>query len=282
MQVRIPAPLAPVVAAGRRIGAEATRTRITLSAGGLAYFVGLALIPAAVVLGSVAGLLVTPQQVTSGLDTLISHNPALGSVRPVIEGVVNAASSASATSFTLTTVVSVVLALYASSYVVVGGRLALHAIYRVDARRSGLVARGIAAVVTFAALVVVAALVALVSVLPRVLRLLDLEQQLTWLSNEIVDWAVLVVLLFLGVRILLRRVGGSRSGWLAPGPLVATAWIAVVSAGLGLYVSLSSVIGAALAAFGSIIVVLLWTYLCFLGLFVGALIDADRSRVHTH
>jgi membrane protein len=93
-----------------------------------------------------------------------------------------------------------------------------------------------------------------------------------------VDWCVLVALLYVGVRTLMNRMGESRSGWLAWGPLFATVWIAAVSAGLGLYVNLSTVIGAALASFGSIIVVLLWTYLCFLGLFIGALIDADQSR----
>ena len=280
MPVRIPVPVQPQVAAGQRVMAEATRTRITLSAGGLAYFVGLALIPAAIVLGSVAGLLVTPAQVSAGLDTLVSHNPALSTVRPVIEGVINAASSASATSFTLTTIVSVLLALYASSYVVVGTRLALHAIYGRTGEKYGLVGRLLAAVFTFAGLVALAVLVALVSVLPRVLGALGLEQHTSLLSNEVVDWLVLLVLLFLGVHAVLHRVGGSRSGWFALGPVVATVWIAAVSAGLGLYVNLSTVIGAALAAFGSIIVVLLWTYLCFLGLFFGALIDADRIRIN--
>ena len=278
MQARIPARLVPLVAMVRRITAESTRTRASLSAGGLAYFVGLALIPAAIVLGSVAGLLVTPAQVTAGLDSLVSHNPALGSIRPVIEGVINAAGSASATSFTLTTIVSVLLALYASSNVVVGSRLALHAIYGRDSERYGLIGRLLAAVATFIGLVVLAVLVALVSVLPRVLAALGLESHPSLLSNQVVDWLILVVLLFLAVRTVMHRAGGSRTGWLAPGPLLATAWIAVVSAGLGLYVNLSTVIGAALAAFGSIIVVLLWTYLCFLGLFFGALVDADRMR----
>jgi membrane protein len=278
MQVRIPARLVPLVAMARRIIAEYTRTRVSLSAGGLAYFVGLALIPAAVVLGSVAGLFVTPAQVTSGMDALVSHNPALASSRPVIEGVVSAAASASATSFTLATLASVLLAIYASSYVVVGARLALHSIYGIERARYGIAGRMAAAVATFLAVVVVALLVVLVTVLPRVLSAMGIEQRTSILSNEVVDWVLLVALLFLGVRTLLRRVGGSRSGWWAPGPLVATAWIAVVSGGLGLYVKLSTVMGAALVAFGSIIVVLLWTYLCFLGLFIGALIDSDRSR----
>ena len=278
MQLQVPARIVPLVVMARRIIAEYTRTRVSLSAGGLAYFVGLALIPAAVVLGSVAGLFITPAQVTSGMDALVSHNPALANIRPVIEGVVSAAASASATSFTLATLVSVLLALYASSYVVVGARLALHSIYRIERVRYGIAGRFAAAVATFVAVVIVAVLVVLVTVLPRVLGAMGFEQHTTILSNEVVDWVILVVLLFFGVRTLLRRVGGSRSGWLAPGPLVATAWIAVVSAGLGLYVNLSTVMGAALAAFGSIIVVLLWSYLSFLGLFIGALIDSDQSQ----
>ena len=278
MQLQVPARIVPLVVMARRLIAEYTRSRVSLSAGGLAYFVGLALIPAAVVLGSVAGLFITPAQVTSGMDALVSHNPALANIRPVIEGVVSAAASASATSFTLATLVSVLLALYASSYVVVGARLALHSIYRIERVRYGIAGRFAAAVATFVAVVIVAVLVVLVTVLPRVLGAMGFEQHTTILSNEVVDWVILVVLLFFGVRTLLRRVGRSRSGWLAPGPLVATAWIAVVSAGLGLYVNLSTVMGAALAAFGSIIVVLLWSYLSFLGLFIGALIDSDQSQ----
>lgn len=278
MQVPVPARVEPLVAMARRITSEYTHARVSLSAGGLAYFVGLALIPAAIVLGSVAGLLVSPGQVTAGLDALVSHYPSLGSVRPVIEGVVNAAVSASAASFTLTTALSIGIALYASSYVVVGCRLALHAIYGKTGQKYGVAGRLAAALFTFVALVLVAALVALVSVLPRVLGALGIEKSTTILANEVVDWVVLIVLLYLAVRTLMRRMGGSRTRWLDWGPFVSTVWIAAVSAGLGLYVNLSTVIGAALATFGSLIVVLLWTYLCFLGLFVGALIDADRMR----
>jgi uncharacterized BrkB/YihY/UPF0761 family membrane protein len=62
------------------------------------------------------------------------------------------------------------------------------------------------------------------------------------------------------------------------GPLVAAVWIMGSSAGVGVYVSLSGTLGAAIIVFGSALVVLMWLYLCFVGLLFGAEIEADRQE----
>ena len=47
--------------------------------------------------------------------------------------------------------------------------------------------------------------------------------------------------------------------------------------GVGIFVRLSTSLTAATAIFGSLIVVLLWLYLSFLGLLVAAVVDAQAG-----
>ena len=64
-----------VVAWGTRLGLEYTRTRASLAAGGLAYFVALSLAPAALAFGTLAGLFLDPADVRAVLERLAERAP---------------------------------------------------------------------------------------------------------------------------------------------------------------------------------------------------------------
>jgi uncharacterized BrkB/YihY/UPF0761 family membrane protein len=59
------------------------------------------------------------------------------------------------------------------------------------------------------------------------------------------------------------------------GVLFATVWMLGSSAVFGLYTSLSNTVGAAIVAFGTPIVLLLWFYLVFMGILIGGAIEAQ-------
>ena len=66
--------------------------------------------------------------------------------------------------------------------------------------------------------------------------------------------------------------------WTSLGAAIAAGWIVAVTAGVGAYARFSGSLGAAVLVFGTAVVILLWLYLCFLGLLWGAVIEADRQR----
>ncbi len=270
-----------VVAYWRVLGDDYRRTRSSLSAGGLAYFVALSLAPAALAFGTLAGLLLNPADVRAALDRLAVRAPeAFSAIKPVSDALTSTIESASASAFTVATLVSVVIAVYASSKVVLGLRMAMNTAFRVSESRSGLIERAIAAVVTLAAMVIGVALVVLLTLVPRILALLQLPGLPVTTGLPILDWAVMIAVIFLAVRWLLRHGPdhAERVPWRSLGAWTATIGIAGATVGVGIYTRLSSTINATILVFGAAIVILLWLYLCFVALLWGAVIEAHAQE----
>ncbi len=270
--------LGGLVVRAQRLTVRFQFLRVSLAAGGLAYFVALSIAPAALALGTLAGLVLDPQQVRTALDRLAERAPeTTGSVGPVLDALVSTVEGASATTFTLTTAVGFVIAVYAASKVVLGLRMALDAIFGVDQRRSGLLDRAVSAVVTLVGLVAAAALVVAVTVVPVVLSWFGVDGAwvLTWpWPVNVLVWGALT---YLVVRWTLAHApnGGQPVGWASPGAAVATAGILLATAGVGVFAHMSRSLSAAVLVFGTAVVVLLWLYLCFVALLWGALIEAE-------
>ena len=270
-----------LIAWGTRLGADYQRSRATLAAGGLAYFVALSLAPAALAFGTLAGLVLSPEDVRAALERVADRAPAsLGNLQPVIDALVSTIETASASAFTITTVVSLLVAVYASSKVVYGMRMALDSVYGVPEVRSGLLERGLSAVVTLVGLVVGVAVVILLTIVPRVLEWLGVTDTRLTTGSWLADWAIAFALVFLAVRAILARGPHQRQrvGWLSPGAWAATLGIAGATIGVGIYARYSSSLSAAVLLFGTAVVILLWLYLCFLAVLWGAIIEADAAR----
>lgn len=260
-----------LLADGREIGRRMGEHRVSLAAGGLAYFVMLAIAPAAVVIGSIMGWFITPAQLQVLLTTLEDH-----SVIRLSEAVTTSLNSVlehySATAFTITGVVSVLIAVYASSKMLYGLRMALNASFGEPPVTRSLIQRFFATVATLVLLVGVAAVLLALAVVPAVLNALGLSDIRILTGLRVVDWLIMVLLAWTLVRLSYRFLNGAkpRLPWYALGPIAAAVAIMLASAGVGLYAQYSSTMGAALAVFGSPVIILLWLYLCFYAILVGA------------
>jgi membrane protein len=270
-----------VVAWGSRLGLEYTRTRASLAAGGLAYFVALSLAPAALAFGTLAGLVLDPADVREALERIAERAPGtVENVQPMIDALVATIEGASATAFTVTTLVSVVIAIYASSKVVLGVRMAMNTVFGVEETRSGLIERGIATVITLIGLIAAVGLVILLTLLPRVLEWLGLSRVPLTTGNWVIDWLIAFVLVFLVVRWVLHHAPNQsrRVAWTSRGAWAGAAGIAAATIGVGIYTRFSTSLSAAVLVFGTAVVILLWLYLCFVALMWGAIIEADDQR----
>ncbi|MEY4136060.1 MAG: Virulence factor BrkB [Actinomycetota bacterium] len=273
--------LTSVIAYVREITARMGLHRASLSAGGLAYFVVLALAPAAVVVGSMAGLLLTPTEIREAFARLQEASPSLAAnVSGLTDALVSVVENASATAFTVTTIVSVIVAVYAASKVVYGIRLAQDTSYGAVSSDRTLIVRGISAVITLAALVVVAALIVALTFVPRILDAFGLHDVRIVTGIAAIDWAVLAIVVWLLVRLTMGHLTASRQRIpiAALGPIAATVVIAGATLGVGIYAHFSSTLSAAILVFGSPVIVLLWLYLCFLGLILGSEMEAVRRE----
>lgn len=258
-----------------------TAQRSTLAAGGLTYFIVLALVPTLFAFGAIAGLFIDARSLDSFIQDLARRAPE--SIDPdgaVAQGLVQVAESASTSTFTISSVIALALALYAASNVVLGMRMALDAAFDVPIAPGGLLRRILAALVALGGVIIAAVIAAVLTFLPSVLRAFDLP--LGWIGAWYITWPVT----FLGLVALLRLLyiygphsrPKHRIGWGAPGIWIAAVWLIAATAFVGVYVTLSSSVSAAAAIFGGTIVLLLWLYLMMVGILFGAQIEAERQR----
>lgn len=262
------------------ISTRSTAHRGSLAAGGLAYFVALSVAPAALAIGWLVGRILSPEEVRAALTRAAQGTPGLTSqLQPVIDQVATLMESASTSAVTITSVVGVLIAVYAASRTVVGLRLALNSAFGVPDRYRGILERVAATVITLIGLIAGVAAILALTFVPRVLSALGLTGIRVTTGSWIADWLVTGVIVWLACWFLISRGANHRATvplW-SPGPILAAVWIMAVTAGVGAYAGLSSTMTAAVAIFGSALVILLWLYLGFLGLLYGAEVEAERQ-----
>ena len=273
--------LTAVIDPMKDLGERFTEHRNSLAAGGLAYFLALAVAPAAIEIGALTGLVLGPDQVRSAIKGMSENDPLqVEALKPLTDSLVTATEHASVSGVTVTSLVGLVVAIYAASKVVYGLRLALDGVFETAPKRRGLVGRVTATVITLIGMsVLVGALVAL-TVLPRVLTWLGFDQVRIFSGIGVVDWIISALLIWLATRWVLRHAPNNPEPipWWGLGPIFTTLWLLLVSAGLGVYANFSTTLGSAIAVFGGVVVFLLWCYLGFLGLLLGAEVEALRQR----
>ncbi|CAB4945240.1 MAG: hypothetical protein F2840_06010 [Actinobacteria bacterium] len=255
--------------------------RGSLSAGGLAFFVALSIAPAAVVVGGIAGLFVTPEEVRSTLTAAIGSAPNVTQAAdPFIDSIVSLVERSSGSAVTITSIVSLVIAVYAASRMVYGFRLALNTAFGVPGRYQGILERLLSSAITLVGIIGAVGVILVLTIVPKILSALGITNVRLFTGIGWVDWLIVALAVWLGVWWLIRSGpdGIGRVPMLSWGPLVAAVWIMGSSAGVGVYVSLSGTLGAAIIVFGSALVVLMWLYLCFVGLLFGAEIEAERQE----
>lgn len=282
---RMPPRLRSWVDRGRSVARRAQEQGSSLDAAGMAFFAALAVGPAAVVIGSFAGLILTPQQITGAVNALARVLPSGESpLDPALGALVDISTQSSTQVVSVTSVIGVGVALYASSRFLYGMRLALQQAFAVTATRPGAMVRLTAVIGTVVGLLVATVILLLASVAGPLVSMLG-GDQIGFLDalvdNAALAWVIVALVVAFVVRLALRRGPGVRIPvrLLSPAVLLATVWILGVSAGVTFYAARSSTLGVAIAVFGAPIVFLLWLYLCFIGILMAAHLHASGMPV---
>ena len=250
---------------------------ISLVSGGMSYYIMLALAPMAIAIGAIAGLFVDSQSVTRAWASLSADNSdSLQVFDPAVAALTDLATKASTGAVTVATISSVVLAIYVAQKVVYGVRNVEDQIFQRPKVSQGLVARGWSALVALLGIVSIVGLLLLLTLVPQFLQNLGVAATVRSVLGYS-QWVFPVVFVYLFVWLVLGRVarGSGKIGWRSPGLLIATLWIVGSVAVFGVYASLSSTVGSALVVFGAPIAILIWTFLVFMGFFIGSLVQAQ-------
>lgn len=264
-------------AALKRVNPRAKLLNIPLLASGVAFWALLALFPMLIALITVYGLVSSPEDVTSQVDS------ALGALSSDVQNTVGdqlKTVAAGGGSLSIGLLISVLVSLWSASGGAQNLMKALSAAYEQEETRGFVALKARALLLTVGALVMGVVVVGVVGVLPRLLgSLLDNGP-----LRVVLDSAMAVVLFFLvvGAVTVLYRLGPANRpaglAWASPGALAATTLWAVGTFGFAVYVNNFSKYGNVYGALAGVIVLMLWLYLTVYAILLGALFNSETER----
>jgi len=261
----------------RQVKTEMTEDNLTLVAAGVAFYAVLALLPALIALVNVYALVVTPEQASEQIQPLLAALPsdAASLLQRQLQKIVQANHGG------LT--IGLIVSLFATWWAAAGGVSALitglNIIYEAKESRNFLRLRVLAMGLTLGALVAAVVALALVAAFPVILHRVGLDPAVA-VGAEVARWAVLVVLVMLGLSVL-YRFGPNRAHtrWrpVTLGATIAVLLWALASAGFSFYVSHFGSYDKTYGSLAGGIVLMLWMYLSAFAVLLGAQIDSVRA-----
>jgi len=251
-----------------------------LLAGGLAFFVFLALTPLIAAMVMIYGLVGDVRTVQDQMQSIVRVVP-LEAAKLIQDQLLQIVTTSSGvTGFAL--IIALFFAVYGGMRAASGMISALNVINEEHETRSF-----VTLTVRAAALTLAAVLIALTGILSGGVFAWLQTQTSVYLGSvtaflfKLLTWALAVALGTVGFALIMRYGPDRRPAkwrWLTPGSLLATVlWIAV-SFGFSLYVAYISDYNATYGSLSAIVVFLMWLYLSAYGVLLGALLNAEIER----
>ena len=252
-----------------------------LAAAAIAFYSFLALIPTLAALIGLYGLLADPEEVADQLADALDGAPA--ATRDFLTDQMTRIAESDGGAVSFTVVVSLVIALFSASGAVANLIKALNGAYEFEETRKPWTLRGLALLLLFGGLVLLAIVIFLMAALPPLLADLGVGAAMRWVLG-IGRFVLLGILMAVSISLLyrlgpdFRGNGMSRSPRLVTvGGLVATVLFVLLSALFSLYTANFGSYGETYGPLATIIVLLIWFQLSALAVVVGAEVDAYRS-----
>jgi membrane protein len=266
----------------KRVKDRITTHHLVLIAAGVAFYAFLASVPALVALLSIAGLVLSPERAREVMTDLLEAAPE--EVRELLASQLEAVAGASGGALSFGLVLSLLGALWAASTGMSNLIEAVGITYDEDDDRGFMKRRGLALLMTLAAIVFLTIAIAGIAVLPAVLNAFDLPDGMRWLVNLLV-WPVLGMALAVGLAVL-YRVGPDRRNagwrWVTWGAGVAVVVWILASVGFQLYVANFANYNEMYGSLAAIVVMLLWLFISLLAVLIGAALNAELERQTAH
>lgn len=261
-----------------RVRTELKRDHATMVAASIAFYMMLAIFPGLIALVALYGLVADPADVQTHVSSVSSALPE--DARGILESQLGSIVGQSQGGVSLGLAVSILGALWAAS----GGMRALmeamNVAYDVQEERSFLRVRGIAILLTIAAIVFIAVAVFAAAVLPVIFAAVGLGGAARTVLS-IARWPVLALMTMAGLAFIYRY-AASRAAppwrWVTWGSVVATLlWLGATLL-FSLYVSRFGSYNETYGALGGVIVLMLWFFLTGYAALLGAEVDAELER----
>jgi membrane protein len=244
----------------------------TLIAAGVAFYGMLALFPAMIVVVSVYGLVMDPEEIATQVRALAVLP---GDVRSILTGQLDALARAPGGRLSLSLAVGLLLALWSASAGMKALVTGVNAAYSEAETRGFVRLRGLAVLLTLGGILVTVLALAVIVALPVAARRLP---GLARVLVSVVRWPLLAGVLVVGLAVVYRLAPSRRHArwqWLSWGSVAATGLWVVGSMLCSLYAGYAPGHNKTYGAFFGVIVLLFWLFLSAFAVLLGAELNAE-------
>lgn len=261
-----------------RAWSDSGEKNLSLVAGGVTYYVVLALFPGLAALVSIFGLVADPGQVERQVNALNGVLP--DSAKQLIGTELHQLVSASGGALSIGVVLGIAFALWSASRGMSGMISALDIAYDQPERRSFLRFNAVALILTVGLIIGGLIVIALVAGLPAVLSAMGADSGTKWVAL-IVEWPLLIIFVMVMLAVLYRFApdrSEPRWEWISPGAVTATVLWVIGSIIFTVYVSHFGSYNKTYGSLGAVIVLLTWLWLSAYVVLLGAEVNAEAER----
>ena len=262
----------------KRAWAENSADNMPIIGGGVAFFGFLAIFPALIAAISLYGLVASPEQVASQIESLSDQLPE--SAQSLLADQLTSITENSGGALTVSLIISILGALWSASGGVGNLIKAVNIAYDEVETRNFIKLRLLSLALTLGAIVFVLITFALVAVVPVVLDSLPLGVVGTILA-QVIRW-VLLLGVMAGALSVLYRVAPDRDApkfrWVSLGSVVVTVIWAVISLLFSFYVDNFGSYDKTYGAIAGVIVLMLWLQLTVFLVLLGAEINSETEH----
>lgn len=266
----------------RRVMAQSDRQNLGLISAGVAFYTMLSIFPALAAMIAIWGIAADPQDIVEqlGMAERILPAGAYGIFEDQIEALVGSSGS----TLQLTTILSILLAVWTARNGVAALMRGLNTVYREDHRdnplKRYLVAIGLTVLLIGVAILAFAAVI----LVPIVLSLMSLPFGIEALISAL-KWLVVLGIVLFSIGLLYRHGPNRRAArvaWLSPGAYFALITWATGSIAFSIYLRNFGSLNEVYGSIGAAIALLLWFYLSAYVVLLGALLNAEIELETSH
>ncbi|UXX84103.1 YihY/virulence factor BrkB family protein [Roseovarius pelagicus] len=259
----------------RRVFAQADERNLGLISAGVAFYALLSIFPALAAIIALWGYVADPVMIGEQMD--IARQLLPEDAFAILNDQVSALVTANNSTLQLTSLLSLVLAVWTARNGIAALIRGLNSIYRARHRSNPLRRYVVAILLTVLLILVAVFAFASVVILPALLGFLAVPA-LTEAVISLLKWAVVLLVVFFGIC-LLYRYGPNRRGarvpWLTSGAFLALFLWAAGSAAFSVYLRNFGSFNEVYGSLGAVVALLFWLYLSAYVVLLGAQMNAE-------
>jgi membrane protein len=258
---------------------ESSRDQAPLMAAGVAFFAFLSIFPGLVAALMIYGLVTDPEQVVGQLTQVTAGLPA--AARELLTSQLQTLTASSPRTLGIGLVVSLALALWSASAGIGNLMTAVNVAFDLQEDRGFVRRKILALALTVGAIVAFAVLLFLLAVVPAASSTVEFPLVVR-IALQAARWLLVLLLLDVCLAVLYRvapdRDSPARTRWASGGAGVAIVLWVAACVGFSVYVERFSTYAQTYGALAGVVVLLLWLWLTFYAVLLGAEVNAEFEQ----